>query len=804
MTCFPKYKIGYFLILPALLFFQVGMLKAQCGTGTPVFTVDMSKNADSTWLSSSVTRNDSCCGSSPCIKFVVTLSPDAQAITLDIYSGAVPPGALYYNVSCGGSTAIGTPICLSGAGPHVITFCKPGNNQNIYRLHSIMRPRAGSDIYVRDGCTAKLTVAGLIDSTIHWQSVTNNSVYNSYLSCTDKCNTTYVTPKTGRPSYVDYVVCGKPGIGCQNTSCDTVRVYFINTLKVNILPDTPTICYQSNVILQSSVSGGRLPYKYTWSTGDTSKNITVSTAAIYWLKIDDASNCPAVTDSDLVRLFTLPIAADAGQDTLICSSSDSVKLNGKIQAAYGGIWSGGTGTFNPSRTVLNAYYKPSASEIAAGSVMLILHSTGNSSCKPAHDTANITISQWPTPKITGPDSVCQNVTGQVYSTSNITGDTYDWVVNGGVITTGSGTISITVSWANAGKGTLKLTETNAAGCKTIVLKNIKIIPRPSPAISGDTGVCEYTTTNTYSTPSHTGDKYQWTVSGGTIISGTGTRTITVYWGYRGTGKITLKETNASGCDTTVYQSIAILPKPAPVITGPASVCQNSEGNIYYTKMNTGSSYQWTISGGRITGPSFGDSIIVKWGSSGIGKLSVTETNASGCDTTVNYTITIKSKPKPACSGPVTVCERTVTTYSTINVGGDTYTWTVIGGIIVYGSGTNSIKVRWGNAGSGSITLTETNSAGCDSTISENIIISPKPKSIIHGADSSCQDQTRSYATLFEAGVSYKWSINGGSIITGTNTDSIVVLWGKSGTGNITLTETNTAGLRFCDRKKSDY
>src|SRR6185437_6765956 len=211
------------LLFPQLFYSQ---LYAQCGGGTPTFTVDLSNNPDSTWLSSSVARNDTCCGSSPCVKFIVTLSTGAQGITLDIYSGAMPSGSMYYNEGCSGNTPIGTPICLSGTGPHVITFCKPGGNQNVYRIHSIKKPSAGTDIYVRDCCTATLTVTGLTDSTIHWQSLTNDSVYNSYLSCSSGCSTTYVTPKTGHPAYVDYLACGKPVASCSGTLGDTVRVNF--------------------------------------------------------------------------------------------------------------------------------------------------------------------------------------------------------------------------------------------------------------------------------------------------------------------------------------------------------------------------------------------------------------------------------------------------------------------------------------------------------------------------------------------------------------------------------------------------
>ncbi len=108
-----------------LLCLHQSLTYAQCGSGTPSFTVDLSNNPDSTWYSSSVMRNDTCCASGPCVEFIVTLSPDAEAITLDIYSGAMPSGSLFYYVGCGTKTTIGTPLCLSGTGRTLLHFASP-------------------------------------------------------------------------------------------------------------------------------------------------------------------------------------------------------------------------------------------------------------------------------------------------------------------------------------------------------------------------------------------------------------------------------------------------------------------------------------------------------------------------------------------------------------------------------------------------------------------------------------------------------------------------------------------------------
>lgn len=112
-----------------LLFTGVSFeLFSQCGPGTPTVICDLTGNPGGTWISPSIVRNDNCCGTTPpdrCVKFIITLDPAAVAINFNIASGAVPPGALFYQINCGPPTPVGSPICLDGPGPHILTFCKP-------------------------------------------------------------------------------------------------------------------------------------------------------------------------------------------------------------------------------------------------------------------------------------------------------------------------------------------------------------------------------------------------------------------------------------------------------------------------------------------------------------------------------------------------------------------------------------------------------------------------------------------------------------------------------------------------------
>ena len=174
-----------------------GQLVAQpCDPTTPTFTIDLTGNSDSVWTSASVARDGFCCtasGSDKCIEFNLTLDANANGIQLEIISGALP-ASLTYQVGCGTIYQMGDPVCLSGVGPHRITFCKPGGNVNEYRITSIPKPSLSGSAIVSESCNGLLVVQGLDESTIAWQSAPFNTAYNSYLSCTSLCDSVTIAP----------------------------------------------------------------------------------------------------------------------------------------------------------------------------------------------------------------------------------------------------------------------------------------------------------------------------------------------------------------------------------------------------------------------------------------------------------------------------------------------------------------------------------------------------------------------------------------------------------------------------------
>jgi hypothetical protein len=79
-------------------------------------------------------------------------------------------------------------------------------------------------------------------------------------------------------------------------------------------------------------------------------------------------------------------------------------------------------------------------------------------------------------------------------------------------------------------------------------------------------------------------------------------------------------------------------------------------------------------------------------------------------------VTVNPRPvKHPIAGPVNVCENQPSVYSITAVGGRQLHWSVSGGTIASGQGTDTLHVNWGPAGPGLVTVADTNTFGCQAT-----------------------------------------------------------------------------------------
>ncbi|HLF63580.1 MAG TPA: hypothetical protein VI603_07500, partial [Saprospiraceae bacterium] len=308
-----------------------------CTGNVPFFFVDLSNNPDSMWVSDPVVRDGICCGETGpppprCIHFSLILPPDVIAITFDIESGAIPPGALYYQIDCDTLHPVGEPICLQGGTTYQLTFCKPGNNINTYSITAYSADILPDTIISQVDCSGNIEVTGITSTSAVWNDITGGGIYNSFLSCLSGCLTNVFTPDSTAPTVILYQVCGDAGTILCNVPvniCDTIVAYVYPKIEVTVNPNPAIFCVDDIGTLVSSVTPTGT-YSTSWFSGPNGTGTEIATTPDY---TPTAPGTYSIVVTDLVNTFfcnkdTLNINVtfvplpqfELGSDTSICSS----------------------------------------------------------------------------------------------------------------------------------------------------------------------------------------------------------------------------------------------------------------------------------------------------------------------------------------------------------------------------------------------------------------------------------------------------------------------------------------------------
>jgi len=367
---------------------------------------------------------------------------------------------------------------------------------------------------------------------------------------------------------------------CNTTGCVNVEVTVTAGATVDAGPPQ-TICSNSTVTLDGTIGGGATSATWSGGTGTYNPNnttvdviytpsaaeIAAGTVKLTLTTDDPAGPCPSVNDDVTITINDLPIV-DAGANHIICADS-SATLAGTIGGgATSATWSGGTGTYNPNNTTLNAVYTPSAAEITAGTVTLTL--TTNvplGPCPTVDDQVTITINPIPIAfTITGGGSYCSGGVGVPIGLNGSTiGVNYELYLNGtstGVVMPGTGSALNFGNKTTAGTYTI-IASLTSNGCTTNMTGNAVISINPLPAsfiVNGGGSYCD----GGIGLPvglsgSSLGINYELYLNGsptGNIISGTGN---VISFGNQttaGTYTVIAKSVPA-GCTSTMIGSVSI-------------------------------------------------------------------------------------------------------------------------------------------------------------------------------------------------------------------------------------------------------
>jgi len=295
--------------------------------------------------------------------------------------------------------------------------------------------------------------------------------------------------------------------------------------------------------------------------------------------------------------------------------------------------------------------------------------------------------------------------------------------------------------------------------------------------------------------------YMWTASNGGHITG-GTTGTTVTVDEPGTYKLKVCRTNPSGaacCDSamvTVTEVVSTLSDPT-VINGPASVCQGASVTFSTPAVTGATSYTWTFPAGvTVTSGANTNSVTVLWNNTTGGNVCVKAVNSCGmsaqiCIPVSVYPTVTSSQPQ----GSAAVCANSNVTYTIpSNPNVTTYTWTVTGGTISTGQGTNTITVHWGTGTSGNVCVSVQGACAPspNACLPVQITSAPAMPNIIGNA-TACATGTGAYnVTAVSGATSYHWSITNGTITSGNGTANVNVTWDANvSSGSICVRAVNT-------------
>ena len=455
-----------------------------------------------------------------------------------------------------------------------------------------------------------------------------------------------------------YTVTADNGAGCTGTATETITV--------NPIPATPTVnangplvmCGSGSVTLTSSSASGN-----TWSTGETTQSITVSSTGNYTVTVSNGT-CSATSAPTAVTVNSVPATPVITPNgvTTFCTGG-SVTLTSS--SATGNTWS--TGETTQSIVVSDA-----------GNYTV---SVSNGMCSSTSVPTAVTVNTIPAAPVITPNGATAFCAGSsvTLTSSQATGNTWS---------TGETTQSIVVS--NAGSYTVAFSNGTCSATSAPVAITVNSAPA-APVITpnGATTFCEGESV-TLTSSSATGNSWSTGVTSQSINVTT-------------TNTYLLTYTDANGC-VSPAASILVTVKALPNVSAGAdqTVCKGTS----ITLLGSGAaSYSWT--GGITNGTPFPINSQATF--------EVTGTGSNGCTNTDQVTVFVNNLPNVSAGQNKIVCNGASVTLN--GSGAVTYTWD--NGVT---NGTSFVPVL----GTTTYTVTGTDANGCEAEDDMTVTVNALP------------------------------------------------------------------------------
>ena len=418
------------------------------------------------------------------------------------------------------------------------------------------------------------------------------------------------------------------GNGICDPVYDEMDLYIMDIPHVN--PGNPqTVCADTaSIQLNGTITHASLmPAGYSWvsnGNGYFAPNAFVSNPVYvpdsadkingqvsFILTSTNNGTCQPYSKTVVMTILPQP-TINAGLDKSTCANVATITVVGTMQHSTNAIWAtSGSGTVASSGNGLSMVYTPSATDKAAGSVTLTIHTdpTGIGSCKVVSDNLVLTIG--PAPEVNaGVDKTICADNGTIAISGTVT------VASGGLWTTlGSGyfaaNTNLTTTYVPSSADTashavrLVLTSTGNGLClpehDTLALT---IVPKPL-VTAGPARVCEIVNGAPLNGSVSNAGGGIWTTSGtGTFAANASTLNATYYpsTADAAAGSVVLMLTTTSnGTCNSVSSTTNLVITPIPIANaGPDQfICRNTTTSINATLDPRATTYEWSRYSGTI-------------------------------------------------------------------------------------------------------------------------------------------------------------------------------------------------------------
>ena len=561
--------------------------------------------------------------------------------------------------------------------------------------------------------------------------------------------------------------------------CDTDTT-LMQTITINNIPENPTVptdtalCDQPIVLSAWPVDNP--DFSYFWSTGDSTREITVSEPAVIDVAIiNTLTGCT----SDTLQIFLADLrpAVDLGGDRILCQNDPTVTLDAQVARgtyswAIDGVVLGNNRTFDIDTSMVGVFE-------------YTVEVTNTFGCI-GRDTIQVTVLEQPDVTITPTGTTgCGNNDGTIDITFNTTGS-FSYELTGptafGPSNFDGPGAAPQITGLSPGNYSAVITNL-VTGCTLIEIVQIE-----------DPGTFNFTVTNVggncdgdvilelNSLPAN----YNFEVQDGTgavVASGTNTvDPLTIPGLNTGTLFVQVTDNNPPGCVET--EQITINPNPEPAFTFDAiqEIC-GATGFVTVTDAGTtpGVLYTWsTTDGNIITAPPNGQSVEVNQ----TGTYTVTASAAGFCPRVENIQVNFNNDPTVDVSVSGDPCDGQVTLIANVTGGSGTY-------LFDWNDGGQAMQNTVSVSGTYNVRIID-QFTGCEATSGDtNVEIQPEFE-VNLTLDPDCDNNGNVFliatTNYFNPSITYQWQDASGAVL--ADTDSILTV---TVSGRYTVTATNESG-----------